>query len=1018
MRRSSSEAHLGGTPLLPRGQGLRQLGQSGEWPASGSPHPQTPSSAAAAAAGAIGLYAQPLLALIAREPTAAAAAGSAVAQQAATQPPAQQQQQQQQQEEEQQQEKQQQEKQQQQQAQGLVSPPPSTAQPAPHHLITSPAALSFTQPAGLRPALKRCLSTQMASSPQDGMRLALLRSAAAGGSPGGLVATRSEQQLALLKAAAALDDGSAASNGTGSACSSEGLIGAGWFGAGGGGGSPNAGRGGGIARRSSSLRVMWKDLQDLEDSGPAASGSSSGGAAPAPLQSAQSAPPPAPPLSPCQEQHEQQPPQPPQPPRPPPIKTSSAVRPSPFSAFARVPGVWRSSEDEGADAAAAAAAPSPPPSPLKAAAPGLARLSKKPSMERVLSALRTIGLEHKRGGCLKAGGSGSGGASRSDGSGRDTGGGAVDTQGTGSQALSLVPSGAAPCADGSSLVSGSSLRPAGSSAAADSADSGQACPSPGPFGAVPAPRSPTRSFFSTAPRSAFSSAPRSPTRPPRSPTRATASSSSTSSSSNTAAAASAPAATAAAAKVARQASVERLFSKVRSLGARIGLGSRGRSASASALPDEVAAEAAAAAACDGGALPATAAGGGAANEQPAMADSSAAAPDTGLGACDQLPAQQAQQHEQQREQQLREDLVTPPRRPAPTAADRPPAAAVPVTPPVPLAQRRAMVVSPLLGTPPFSQPAALKSPWGPAAASPGAATVPISIIPDRRRVSLNIPPQPPAAQAAQAAAFGPHSWTPQGAAGPPPGTPPTPWAQQRVQHAALQSMLPAPGHEPPPFVTQTPGRHLPAYTAQQHQQQLMMTPRAGGRPPAYWQGAGACAGSEAPPCGLLSPLRSAPPTTMSAPTIPAAAPGPCTCPLLPCSPTEGDAGAPSQLTRRGSDASARGSAAGATPRKRKALRRCSSCAASEIRYNLTEGVGSWCYMAPEVLLGHAYNERAGGCCCLVSAARPAPTPSNSPAPPGCWSVTHRAQPQPTIKTPPNLTAPKPPRHLFIWRGHV
>ena len=29
------------------------------------------------------------------------------------------------------------------------------------------------------------------------------------------------------------------------------------------------------------------------------------------------------------------------------------------------------------------------------------------------------------------------------------------------------------------------------------------------------------------------------------------------------------------------------------------------------------------------------------------------------------------------------------------------------------------------------------------------------------------------------------------------------------------------------------------------------------------------------------------------------------------------------------------------------------------RYNLTEGVGSWCYMAPEVLLGQAYNERAG-----------------------------------------------------------
>lgn len=32
------------------------------------------------------------------------------------------------------------------------------------------------------------------------------------------------------------------------------------------------------------------------------------------------------------------------------------------------------------------------------------------------------------------------------------------------------------------------------------------------------------------------------------------------------------------------------------------------------------------------------------------------------------------------------------------------------------------------------------------------------------------------------------------------------------------------------------------------------------------------------------------------------------------------------------------------------------------RYNLTEGVGSWCYMAPEVLLGQAYNESAGEAC--------------------------------------------------------
>lgn len=892
----------------------------------------------------------------------------------------------------------------------LCSPPPAVS--APNNIIYSPPAAAGGNT--LRPALKRCLSTQMSSCAQDVPRLAAIRAAAAKGSlcpqqpTSGLLACRSEQALQQLQQQG-YGSGTSATGSTGS--SDGGLIGAVWSPVAS--GSPVHQRGG-MARRSSSLRVMWKDLQPEEEEMTAAAGAQDDTAPQQqPLQQQQQQPqaqqqapqPQAARQQASQQQQQQQqplqqqqqpsqqqqqqnqpiplqhqapppintrlPPKPasdpsaPQAPHPAAVRRSSplAVRPSPFSALARVPVLWRSSDD-GGDAADALDSPvgiSPASGRCGVGsggvgASGLSRLNGRTSMERVLSALRMIGLAPSGSGCLLSGGAATLSSSSCEGDDDDahesasTAGDDGDEEG-GEDSSSML--------DSSPGGSGARLRPC----AVPGVDSADSCPSP-----LQHNGSPTHSTAAGSPRHLNRSptrASRSPTRVNRSPTRAGAIS-------------------------ARQPSIDKFVNSLRTLGAKVvaGIGGRGRSVSVPVVPGARA----------GGRAPQGGdAGSGRACEKDAKRSSvcgveGSLSHDARLTSTDQVgqalpqaqahqqqllrdqlqaqqqaqvlapvnlvqlqhvqttvPQQQQQpcrpetppQHPQRQQQQppVQQPQAWQPMSPEPLAPSPGPAptARVPInlnilpqplppsTPAVPLAQRRSVLVSPLLGSSPSANMHTGCFPNAPnlitMAAGPSAAIA----------IAASVAPRTAAPATAQASSSPHVPWTAPSnmlSAGAARTAPPTPWAQPKVQHAALQSMQQQVAQ--PAAATGPAAQWLQQQQHLQHYLQQQATQQQQGR-------LAQCTSPLVAQWPRMVPIRTPPPAwptgyapISSMPTAPAATgtgtsqalkPG-CTCAELPLM----------LSPQRTCDAPTGGAAAVPAQKRRGLPRRCSSCLASEVRW--------------------------------------------------------------------------------------
>jgi hypothetical protein len=162
-----------------------------------------------------------------------------------------------------------------------------------------------------------------------------------------------------------------------------------------------------------------------------------------------------------------------------------------------------------------------------------------------------------------------------------------------------------------------------------------------------------------------------------------------------------------------------------------------------------------------------------------------------------------------------------------------------------------------------------------------------------------------------------HSWTASAPFAPTAADMPwTPWAQQRVQRAALVGMAgqqPA-ALQPHPALATPVRRPHPEHARTAAYVQNAGTP-ALRLPPAWPAGIRLCA--------PLSSVPSEPAAVLQAATAAAKGPqqtvaGPCTCAKLPASPPLASAPSPT--------------AGMTTPKRRRAPRRCSSCLASEVRY--------------------------------------------------------------------------------------
>ncbi|KIZ01803.1 hypothetical protein MNEG_6160 [Monoraphidium neglectum] len=323
---------------------------------------------------------------------------------------------------------------------------------------------------------------------------------------------------------------------------------------------------------------------------------------------------------------------------------------------------------------------------------------------------------------------------------------------------------------------------------------------------------------------------------------------------------------------------------------------------------------------------------GGATTGPELAAAAQSQPHDNVPASDQRETPQLQQQLLQLQQQQQQQQQHEPGVPGQEAPDKTRTAAVAATTtappsgptPVPLAQRRSVVVSPLVGAIPLTYtphaPRGGLELAGPDACTAlGASSAP-HLSSSAPRPSCQLPAGPrPVGWTAPSNLITPSS-APLGTTPPLASAPASPFTLHRVQRAAVQQML----------------------LQQQSAGSPLQRPRAGVR--------GGASPWSPQYGGVLGSVLTAPAGGAAAAAKPPAftAPAACTC---------GDLAGAAAAGSDGGGWAPQLQPAGAA-RRYGLLRRCNSCQASDVRYHLTEGVGSWCYMAPEVLLGRAYNERA------------------------------------------------------------